>query len=156
MKWLHSRASETCSLSLKVRALNAHALAPDSAEGNRHTRPSLQGTASYRGFVNFMHDLLQDIWLLLSVRIFIPSSEHPKQAKIVLSARLFTTSIHVLTSVCFVVRGESPGCRLFGTASMLDWLRKVLPHHSQGSTTERWSRNTSVLRPRFFLTSPFI
>ena len=97
-----------------------------------------------------MHDLLQDIWLLLSVRIFIPSSEHPKQAKIVLSARLFTTSIHVLTSVCFVVRGESPGCRLFGTASMLEWLRKVLPHHSQGSTAKRWSRNTSVLRPRFF------
>ena len=25
--------------------------------------------------------------------------------------------------VCFVVRGESPGCRLFGTASMLEWLR---------------------------------
>ena len=25
--------------------------------------------------------------------------------------------------VCFVVRGESPGCRLFSTASMLEWLR---------------------------------
>jgi len=31
-KWLHSRASETCSLSLKVRALNAHVPAPNSAE----------------------------------------------------------------------------------------------------------------------------
>ena len=80
-----------------------------------------------------MHDLLQDIWLLLSVRIFIPSSEHPKQAKIVLSVRLFTTSIHVLTSVCFVVRGESPGCRLFGTASMLDWLRKSSPTTHRGA-----------------------
>ena len=26
-------------------------------------------------------------------------------------------------------RGESPGCRLFGTVSMLDWLRNLLPHH---------------------------
>ena len=43
----------------------------------------------------------------------------------------------------FVFRGESPGCHLFGTASMLEWLRNLLPrHHSQGSSTERWSRNT--------------
>jgi len=27
----------------------------------------------------------------------------------------------------FVVRGESPGCRLFGTASMLEWLRNLPP-----------------------------
>jgi len=46
-KWLRSLTSETCSLSLKVRALNAHALAPYSAEGNRYPRPSLWGTASY-------------------------------------------------------------------------------------------------------------
>ena len=31
-KWLRSQASETCSLSLKVRALNHHALASDSTE----------------------------------------------------------------------------------------------------------------------------
>ena len=63
----------------------------------------------------------------------------------------------------FVVRGESPGCRLISTASMLEWLWNLLPHHSQGSSTERWSRNTPrvvtarvfyVLRD--FLTSPFI
>ena len=61
----------------------------------------------------------------------------------------------------FVVRGESPGCRLFATASMLEWLRNLLPHHSQGSSTERWSRNTLDTARVFyvlmcFLTSPFI
>ena len=62
----------------------------------------------------------------------------------------------------FVVRGESPGCRLISTASMLEWLRNLLPHHSQGSSTERWSRNTlrvvtaRVLPPQGVLTSPFI
>jgi len=34
---------------------------------------------------------------------------------------------------CFVVRGESPGCHLISTASMLEWLRNPLPNHSQGS-----------------------
>ena len=66
--------------------------------------------------------------------------------------------------VGFVVRGESPGCRLISTASMLEWLRKLLlPHHTQGSSTERWSRNTlRVVTARVFyvlrgvLTSPFI
>ena len=43
---------------------------------------------------------------------------------------------------CFVFQGESPGCCLFSKASMLEWLRNFLPHHSQGSSTERWSRNT--------------
>ena len=64
---------------------------------------------------------------------------------------------------CFVVRGESPGCRLFSTASMLEWLRNLLPHHSQGNSTERWNRNTlRVITARVFyvirefLTSPFI
>ena len=67
-----------------------------------------------------------------------------------------------LFRVCFVVLGESPDCRLFSTASMLEWLRKLLPHHSQGSSTERWSRNTlrvvtaSVYVLRGSLTSPFI
>ena len=62
-----------------------------------------------------------------------------------------------------VVRGESPGCRLISTDSMLEWLRNLLPHHSQGSSTERWSRNTlRVVNARVFyvlrgfLTSPFI
>ena len=31
--------------------------------------------------------------------------------------------------------GENPqGCRLFGTASMVEWLRNLLPHNSQGSS----------------------
>jgi len=42
----------------------------------------------------------------------------------------------------FAFRGESPGCRLFGTASMFKWLRNLFTNHSQGSSTERWSRNT--------------
>ena len=49
------------------------------------------------------------------------------------------------------------------TASMLEWLRNLLPHHSQGSSTERWSRNTlRVVTARVFyvlmgsLSSPFI
>jgi len=56
----------------------------------------------------------------------------------------------------FVVRGESPGCRLFGTASILEWLRKILPHHSL--TVEQYGkmepkypeggRCQSVLRPQ--------
>ena len=65
--------------------------------------------------------------------------------------------------VGFVVRGESPGCRLISTASMFEWLRNLLPNHSQGSSTERWSRNTPrVVTARVFyvlmgfLTSPFI
>ena len=65
--------------------------------------------------------------------------------------------------VCFVVRGESPGCRLISTASMFERLRNLLPHHSQGSSMERWSRNTlrvvtarAFYVLRVFLTSPFI
>ena len=71
--------------------------------------------------------------------------------------------IRLITVYGFVIRGESPGCRLISTASMLEWLRNLLPHHSQGSSTEKWSRN--ILRVvtarvfyvlRGFLTSPFI
>ena len=35
--------------------------------------------------------------------------------------------------VCFVVRGESPGCRLISTASMLEWLRNLLPTTHRGA-----------------------
>ena len=62
---------------------------------------------------------------------------------------LRSISVGCFSSFGFVVRGESPGCRLFGTGSMLEWLRKLPPphththtHHSQVSSTERWSRNT--------------
>jgi len=37
---------------------------------------------------------------------------------------------------------------------MFEWLRNLLPHHSQGSSMERWSQ--SVLRPQGFWTPPFI
>jgi len=33
----------------------------------------------------------------------------------------------------FVVRGESPGCRLFGTASVFEWLRNLLPTTHRGA-----------------------
>jgi len=38
----------------------------------------------------------------------------------------------------FIIRGESPGCRLISAASMLEWLGNLLPHQSQGSSTKRW------------------
>jgi len=73
------------------------------------------------------------------------------------SSKSFTCREHWFGWFGFVVRGESPGCRLISTASMLEWLRNLLPHHSQGSSTERWSRNTvRVVTARVFLTSPFI
>ena len=125
LKWLHSRSLETCSLSLKVWALNTHALAPDSTEGNRYPRPS------YRGFINFMHDLLQEMWLLPSTQIFISSSEHLKQAKIVLSPWLFTTSIHssnqwperqlfrsVISMLDFLLHIRAPGKLIFGAYAL--------------------------------------
>ena len=60
-----------------------------------------------------------------------------------ISINRMTTFSHKMINVdVFVVQGESPGCRVFGTASMLEWLRYLLPHHSQGSSTERWSRST--------------
>ena len=65
--------------------------------------------------------------------------------------------------VWFCCSGRSLGCPLISTASMFEWLRNFLPHHSQGSSTERWSRNTlRVVTARVFyvlrgfLTSPFI
>jgi len=46
---------------------------------------------------------------------------------------------------------------------MFEWLRNLLPHHSQGSSTERWIQNTLRVDTarvfyvlRGFLTSPFI
>ena len=33
----------------------------------------------------------------------------------------------------FIVRGESPGCCLFSTASMLEWLRNLLPTTHRGA-----------------------
>jgi len=65
--------------------------------------------------------------------------------------------------VSFVVRGESQGCRLFGTASMLEWLRNALPHHYMGAVRKdgaeiprEWSlpESESVLRPHGFLNVP--
>jgi len=39
----------------------------------------------------------------------------------------FIESLPPWVFVCFVFRGEFPGCRLFGTASMLEWLRNSSP-----------------------------
>ena len=50
------------------------------------------------------------------------------------------THIHIFCLLAF--RGESPGCRLISTASVLEWLRPSHPHYSQRSSIERWSRNT--------------
>jgi len=62
------------------------------------------------------------------------------------------------TNIGVVVRGESPGCRLFGTASMLEWLWIPSPTTHRGAV-----RNTlRVVTARVFyvlmgsLTSPFI
>jgi len=44
---------------------------------------------------------------------------------------------------CFVVR-------LFGTASMFEWLRNLILKHSQGSSMERWNRNTLFNVPLYF------
>ena len=44
-----------------------------------------------------MHDLLQDIWLLPSARIFIFLSKHLKQAKIVLSPHYQHTQFQLVT-----------------------------------------------------------
>ena len=52
----------------------------------------------------------------------------------------------------FVVMVESTGCRLFGTAFILKWLRNLLHHQSQGRSTERSSRNTlRVVNARVFI-----
>ena len=56
---------------------------------------------------------------------------------------------------CFCCSRESPGCRLFGTASMLEWLRKLLTHHSHGEQYGKMEPKytegghcQSVLRPQ--------
>ena len=65
---------------------------------------------------------------------------------------LFSRGLNsVFLFVCFVFGGESPGCRLFSTASILEWLRNHLSHHSKRTNTERWSRNTlRVVNARVF------
>ena len=70
-------------------------------------------------------------------------------------------SIPGLLFLCF--RGESPGCRLFSTASTLEWLRKTSPPpltgEQYGKTEPKYpqgGRCQSALRPRGVFTSPFI
>ena len=61
---------------------------------------------------------------------------------------------------CFIFRGESPGCRLFSTASMLEWLRKLLPTRGtvqKDGAEMPWGWSLPVFYVlRGFLTSPFI
>ena len=62
--------------------------------------------------------------------------------------------------VCFVVRGESPDCRLFSTGSMLEWLRISSPTTHRGAVRKEgakipWGgRCQSVLRPMGSSISP--
>ena len=41
-------------------------------------------------------------------------------------------------SVCFVVRGESPGYRLLITASMVEWLRNLLTEEQYGKMEPKY------------------
>jgi len=63
----------------------------------------------------------------------------------------------------FVVRGESPGCRLISTASMLEWSRNLLPHHPTGEQYGKMEPKypegghcQSVLRHQGFFNVSFI
>jgi len=114
---LRSRASETCLLSLKVWVLDAHVLTPVSAEHltlapeSGHTQ-----AVSVGGLI-----ISCMIYCRTYARIFILLSEHPKQAEIVLSPCLFTTSIHgsdqwpesklfrsMTPMLCFLLRIQAP------------------------------------------------
>ena len=74
------------------------------------------------------------------------------------------TALVNCTMRCFAVRGESSGCCLFGTASMLEWLRNTSLHTThRGAVWKDGSRTTlRVVTARVFyvlrgfLTSPFI
>ena len=77
----------------------------------------------------------------------------------------YNSFTQVLTSlllfVCFLVRGESPGCRLFGTASMFEWLRNLLSSPLTGKQYGKMEpkypeggRCQSVLRPQRFFKRP--
>ena len=65
-----------------------------------------------------------------------------------------------LFQVWVVVRGESPGCRLFSTASLLEWLRNLLPPltgEQYGKMEPKYPEDghcQSVLRPRVFFNIP--
>jgi len=114
-KWLCGWASETCSLSLKVRALNVHALAPDSPEH----------------------------WLL---------NPDTPQAITVVSCMIYCRTYGWLIELFFWV--ESPGCRLFSTASMLEWLRNTSPTTHRGAV---WKNGAEIpwgwSLPEFFTPS---
>jgi len=74
------------------------------------------GVETYRGL------LATAIWLIFHVEIW---GRDPWLSPI--------GHTHFWLLIVLVFRGESPVCRLFGTASMLEWLRNLLPHHSQGA-----------------------
>jgi len=94
-KWLRSRASEACSLSLKVRALNAHALAPYI--GHMVLSRLVKVNRCRARPLIVIGGLLIScrIYGCRRARIFISASENPKQAKLVLSVRLFTTNMSI-------------------------------------------------------------
>ena len=96
------------------------------------------------------HVLLVRLIMLQTQTVETLSADTVRQVPLSTGSPLkWLKSVH--QNLGFVVRGESPGCRLISTASMLEWLRNLLPHHSQGSSTGRWSRNTPrVVTARVF------
>jgi len=61
------------------------------------------------------------------------------------------SSISILTFVCLVFRGRIPRLSLIQHNLYVGVVENLLPHHSQWSSTEIWSRNTlRVVTARVF------
>jgi len=68
-------------------------------------------------------------------------------------------TIELIYPLFVLLFGENPpGCRLFNTASMLEWLRNSSPTTHRGAVRKdgKSGHCQSVLRPRFFFNFPFI
>jgi len=76
----------------------------------------------------YYNTLTQLIFLILDI------TKYTFQHELHITIHLIWSNFYLCLTKCtgFVVRGESPGCRLISTASMLEWLINLLPHHSQG------------------------
>ena len=69
----------------------------------------------------------------------------------------FSREAYVSSPVLFCCSGRIHRLSLIRYSFYVEWLRNIIPDHSQGNDTERWSRNTlRVITARVFLTSPFI
>ena len=54
-----------------------------------------------------------------------------------------------MINICFVVRGESPGCRLFGTASMLECLKPTHTHTHTHTHTPLTGEQYRKMEPKY-------